>query len=798
MEIFNVAIGRITSFVQGFRGTFLLVILVLSLLCSLTFIYIRNQTEFSSTMVLHKEIAGDCYPAALYDRNSNIHVVWQSDRNGNWDIFHMHSKSSLLGKEFVCITDNKEDDLFPSLAEDEKGNIWVVWIRNSTEGSSICGKVIESQEGINTEEKVFIGPDRNVDRKSPCLISIDSERMLLAWISKEDDDQEIEFVLIEEGHISDKEPICNTDNSKKVVFGKTEKGEIFALWDSMHMGENHLYLSFYDDNDKHFPSQETLKSETGADIAGNSPSLLVRRDGTYVLFFLNETGDISSSIKKKSQNGSIHGNYSEPQKIPITGAYESCPNAIENRNGEIYLFWASDFTGDYEIFYCNSPNIDDFHTENVQYEKGFLYLYEEPDQFIKNLTRDPNQNNKGKDGNYCNDIYFSVAVINEELWVVWDSYDWDLNKGNNRRQIKYVKMENDCWSQPKTIIDTSINNKEGKDDRCPVLAQTEDGIIWLFWHSDRYHKDPDENFEILYLKSEDGGNSWIWHDEKNFDPYRLTTTSAQDKFPSVSAIGKRIFVVWQSDVRLGYFDILYCEFDGEEKLQERHITYEDFSETNPQIASFGWSFAGIEKDEIIVAWQSFKGDSILAKYKYVTPESEVFQFTAPSNMLISFPSISYISRSKLLGKDPWFIWQYYHISGSSINIQYKDGDGNVFPVTDDFSLNERSKIIEFNDKIWFFWDSSGGGNGRGIYYNYMYTKEIPIWLSTFTFVLVAIWFLFVLSAGSKNIQGAVGELYESGETYFQTHRKVSDIMKFLLGAIISAIISILVWMVLMS
>lgn len=39
-------------------------------------------------MVLHKEIAEDFYPSALCDSRGNIHVVWQSDRNGNWDIYY--------------------------------------------------------------------------------------------------------------------------------------------------------------------------------------------------------------------------------------------------------------------------------------------------------------------------------------------------------------------------------------------------------------------------------------------------------------------------------------------------------------------------------------------------------------------------------------------------------------------------------------------------------------------------------------------------------------------------------------
>lgn len=232
---------------------------MLSLIFFPTLLYIRNQTEFSPTMILHKEIANDCCPSALCDRNGDMHVVWQSDRNGNWDIFYLHSENNLLDEEFVCLTDNQEDDLFPSLAEDEKGNIWVIWIRNGTDGSSICGKTIENQRDMEAENEIFI-PSDNSERKSPCLISIDPTRMLLAWISKKNGNQEIEYTLTQGNQIGEKRPICITDNSKKVVLGKAENGKIFVLWDSMHMGENNLYLSFFDENGQYFLKQEMLKS----------------------------------------------------------------------------------------------------------------------------------------------------------------------------------------------------------------------------------------------------------------------------------------------------------------------------------------------------------------------------------------------------------------------------------------------------------------------------------------------------------------------------------------------------------
>lgn len=80
MKLHKKAIRRVISLFGNLRVPFLLIMLILFLFWLSMFMYIKNQTEFSPIMVLHKEIANDCYPSVLSDSNGNIHVVWQSER----------------------------------------------------------------------------------------------------------------------------------------------------------------------------------------------------------------------------------------------------------------------------------------------------------------------------------------------------------------------------------------------------------------------------------------------------------------------------------------------------------------------------------------------------------------------------------------------------------------------------------------------------------------------------------------------------------------------------------------------
>jgi hypothetical protein len=546
-------------------------------------------------------------------------------------------------------------------------------------------------------------------------------------------------------------------------------------------------LSFFDNKYSNFRKYTNLNFENNSLISGNNPSLLVREKEPCMLFFLSRDDIfVSTELTNAGESGQLL--FSRPKPFSVSGNYESSPLAIETKSGDIYLFWASDYAGDDEVCFYRSSNVNDFQSGDIQYEKGLTSISEKKDKFAVNLSRDPSQNNSSPDGYFCNDISFSVAVIDRELWVVWDSYNWDMGERNNRRQIKYVKTNDESWSLPQTIIDTSQSKKQGRDDRSPAITQTEDGTIWLLWHSDRFRTEQDENFEICYITSKDGGNSWIYEDQDSFDPFRLTKTPAKDMFPSVSSIGNRIFVVWQSDVQSDNFDVLLSEFNGEKWLPEELVSCKDFSEEYPNVSSYGWSFGKTEKNEVVITWQSLKGDSILAEYKYMEPSSQIFQFESPATMSISYPCVSFVSKYNIFEKEPWFCFQYYYISGNAANIRCRKGDGTLIQVTDDFSLDKRSRIIEFEDKIWFFWNSSGGGNGQGIYYRYMYTKEIPVWLSIFMVVLAVAWLSFLLFYGSENVRKSMRELYDPIRQFFQRHGRLTQRLELIALGIITSII----------
>ncbi|MGD2249212.1 MAG: sialidase family protein [Candidatus Methanofastidiosia archaeon] len=777
--------GIDNAMIKNLKEISFFVILVLStMLCITSIAYFQNQFDSSPTMVLYKEIAEDCYPSAICDREGTIHVVWQSNRKGNWDIYYTSLGASAHEKELAALTKAPEDESFPSVAEDEKGDIWAVWARSGPDGSSIWGKILETQKSSWSEKVELISTDGS-KMKSPSLISIDSTRMLLVWISRKGETQEIRY-SVHKNSENQMKLLFSTNNSRKVLLGKTKTGKIFALWDSMSMGKSYLHVSLFDEENETFTEHYLLTSVTGEPFVGDTPSVAIRSEGPSILFFRKENWDIQCSIESMEENGTEFPVFSQPTVFCETGALEDCPSAVAHK-GDVYLFWTSDYTRDYEIFFCHSPNVNDFKERKLQYERGPTSVDEDLNRFVRNLTMDSSQNNSNPYGYFCDDIFFSTAVVGEELWVTWDSYQWDLVEMNNRRKIKYVKTSDGYnWSTPITVIDSSKSNKSGRDERNPAIAEAKDRV-WLFWHSDRYRTGNDDNFEICYIYSEDGGKSWIWR-EPDEDPFLLTRDPGRDMCPSVSSINDRIFVVWRSDRRFGDFDIFFCEFDGKDWLSVQCIASREGPEWNPSITAYrGWHLSSLGyAEDLTVAWESIKEGRRVCYFSTVnfvrdTPHIKDLHLEKQRNTDVRFPSASLISKHKILSKilrnDLWLVWQCGEIGRGKSNIWYKNENNDGIPVTDNFSRNERPQIIEFDEKIWIFWDSNGGGNERGIYYKYMSRKDIPFWLSIYSYVLAVCWALFFLDIRSKgDVRKFILELGNWVDNLFYRHVGLRDVI----------------------
>jgi hypothetical protein len=63
-------------------------------------------------------------PAAYVDRNNDVHVVWQSNRDNNWEIYYANASSNF---DNTRITKSNGKSLRPRIDGDNDGNLYVTW-----------------------------------------------------------------------------------------------------------------------------------------------------------------------------------------------------------------------------------------------------------------------------------------------------------------------------------------------------------------------------------------------------------------------------------------------------------------------------------------------------------------------------------------------------------------------------------------------------------------------------------------------------------------------------------------------
>lgn len=259
--------------------------------------YLTADDEWEGETLLSTDDGHDYYPQAAVDREGDIWVFWYSSRGGNNDLwFNRFSRTSSSWSGEQRLTTHSANDLYPSPIVDLNGDIWVFWHSNRA-GSS----------NYDIWYKRF-------------------DRSAGSWGA----DQQLTTDAAQDYH-------------PRAVVGSN--GDLWVFWHSSRDGNNNIYCNTFVQSTSSWGSDVRLTADTESDAY---PRAVVDADGDIWVFwetFRAGTYDIWSRRHSEASG------WGSETKITGTISRNYRPTAIVDSNGDIWLFWYSIRSGNYDVWY---------------------------------------------------------------------------------------------------------------------------------------------------------------------------------------------------------------------------------------------------------------------------------------------------------------------------------------------------------------------------------------------------------------------------------------------------------------
>jgi len=284
------------------------------------------------------------------------------------------------------------------------------------------------------------------------------------------------------------------------------EGKVWIVWASDLVGfQDDVYYMTSSDGGSSWSNLGLLTADPDED---STPCAVVLSNGTMLFVWASDRTGNYDLFYKTSNDGGRH--WSNAIQLTDDASRENKPSVIQDVDGNVWVFWQRVIgLGQFGIFY--------------RIYNGTVWLDE--NAFISD--------------SYSNVNPSATLTLNGSIWVVW-SREIDGNYDI------YYKVSNDGganWLDRPPLVN-DINWDIG-----PSVHMSKDGTIWVVWSTDR----PNGGLlELYYKDSSDYGLNWT-------DDTLLVTSIGDDANPSITSDDEgRVWVAWES-TRSG-FDIYYKIF----------------------------------------------------------------------------------------------------------------------------------------------------------------------------------------------------------------------------------------------
>ena len=339
------------------------------------FLFLLTQSIHAQTWQSLKRLSwnpGWSYdPAVATDISGNIHVVWEDNTPGNWEIYYKRSTDGGLTWTTKRLTWTARYSQNPAIAIDSSGNIHVVWQDNTSGNYEIYYK--RSTDGGTTWQPPKRLTWSSGDSENPAIAIDSSGNIHVVWEDDTHGNYEIYYKRSTDGGSTwnTQRLTWNYGNSVDPAIAIDSSGNIHVVWANDQLFYD--YEIYYKRSKDGGTTWQPPRRLTWNSYDTYDPAIAIDSSGNIhvVWEYYTSYNNYEIYYKMSTDGGSI---WQPTKRITWNTSNSYDPAIAIDSSGNIHVVWHDYTPGNSEIYYKRSTDCGlTWTTQRLTWSSGDSY-----------------------------------------------------------------------------------------------------------------------------------------------------------------------------------------------------------------------------------------------------------------------------------------------------------------------------------------------------------------------------------------------------------------------------------------
>ena len=315
-----------------------------------------DAESFGSTIQLTDNTTDQCNPAVALDSTDKLYVVWQDNREGDWDIYLSTSVDGVNWSTEIRVNDpNEGNQVNPAIVIDNLNYAHVVWQGDPADNNDIF--IATSSNGFATKTVSQITTD-SFDQIEPAIAADSDNTIYVVWTDGRNGSNDI-YGAASNNPWTNVAIVSNANNQSSPAIATESTGSILHfLWVDDTPGNNDIYYASSDGlPGSPLTGSSIIDDSSGADQLDPTIAVTGSTDNNLKVFacwqdWRNTDTDLYFAELSSGSGTNVFVDEGG------SNAYQGEPAVGIGEYGHPYIMWADSRSTNTDIYYAGSTFIE--------------------------------------------------------------------------------------------------------------------------------------------------------------------------------------------------------------------------------------------------------------------------------------------------------------------------------------------------------------------------------------------------------------------------------------------------------